>query len=241
MFFSRSTAASCGGRLVSVISRKWRSGMLAIAALFGTVSHSQQLAADWRVVPGSRVGAITARTSDAALEALFGAANVQKTDVYLGEGFTAPGTVVYPNNPTRRLEIVWRDSARTAPKEVRLTGESSMWQTVEGISLGSTLREIERLNGWPFKLAGFAFDYVGTIVDCGRGRLAMLGCSGESASSPRRRLLVIRLRPGDDAARAPEYRQVMGDRVFSSGHPAMQALEPRVYQMIVSLDPGGGV
>ena len=229
-----------GERGQRVINRRRCSGVFAFVAFVSVASHSQQPEPDWRVVPGSRVGAITAQTSDAALEALFGPDNVQRTDVYLGEGFTAPGTVVYPGDATRRVEIVWRDGSRTAPKEVRLTGESSAWQTAEGISLGSTLREIERLNGSPFKLAGFAFDYEGTIVDCGRGRLSMLGCSGESEGPPRGRLVVIRLRPGDDAARAPEYRQVVGDRVFSSGHPAMQALNPRVYQMIVSVDPGGG-
>src|SRR5262245_37520260 len=153
-------------RVQRVISRRWRCGVFAFVALFSAGSSSQQPEQDWRVAPGSRVGPITAQTSDAALEALFGPDNVQRADVYLGEGFTAPGTVVYPNDATRRLEVVWSDIARTTPKEVRLTGDSSVWQTAEGISLGSTLREIERLNGSPFKLAGFAFDCAGTIVDC---------------------------------------------------------------------------
>jgi hypothetical protein len=51
----------------------------------------------------------------------------------------------------------------------------------------------------------------------------------------------MRLRPDASAIGAPEYRQVVGDRVFSSGHPAMQALNPRVYQIIVSMSPSGGV
>lgn len=226
-----------------VIDRMWFGSVFAFAALFNTAGHSQQPEQDWLVVPGKRVGAVTAQTSDASLEALFGPDNVQRIDVYLGEGFTAPGTAIYPNDPMRRLEVVWSDGARTKPKEVRLTGDSSVWQTAEGISLGSTLREIERLNGFPFKLAGFAFDYAGTIVDCGRGLLTMLGCSGadDFKRAQQDRLVVIRLRPDVTATGTPEYRQVRGDRLFSSGHPAMQALNPRVYQMIVSIGPSGGV
>jgi hypothetical protein len=224
-----------------VVDGMWRVSVFALVALFNAVCYSQQAERDWLIVPGKRVGPITVETSDASLEALFGTDNVQRGDVYLGEGFTAPGTVVYPNDATRRLEVVWSDSARTTPKEVRLSGESSVWRTAESISLGTTLSQIEQLNASPFKLAGFGFDYAGTVVDCDRGRLTMLGCSGNSERALKGRLVVMRLRPGANATGAPEYRQVLGDHVFSSGHPAMQALNPRVYQMIVFMVPSGGV
>ena len=225
-------------RLTSTRSRL----VSALVAILCAAAHSQQPERDWLIVPGERVGPIGAETSDAALAALFGPDNVRPVDVQLGEGFTAPGTAVYPDDPARRIEIVWSDGTRTTPKEIRLTGASSVWRTREGISLGSTLREIERLNGYPFKLAGFAFDAAGTIVDCGRGRLTMLGCTGADADRGRQpRQLVVRLMPEVAWVAAPEYRQVIGDRIFSSGHPAMQALDPRVYQMIVLVGPRGGL
>jgi len=42
-----------------------------------------------------------------------------------------------------------------------------------------------------------------------------------------------RLRPEgvQDAERQISYRQVLGDREFSSGHPAMQTLDPSVYEV----------
>jgi len=52
----------------------------------------------------------------------------------------------------------------------------------------------------------------------------------------RGRQITLRLRPGGDALALLEYRQVIGDRIYSSGHPAMQVLNPRVHQMIVLLD-----
>jgi hypothetical protein len=202
-----------------------------ILLLLGGAS-AQQVSSDWLIVPGERIGPITESTSEATLQALFGAENTESIDVDIGEGFSEPGTVVYPNDASRRLEVVWLDGSRTAPKEVRLTGQSSKWKTAEGISLGSTLKELERLNGFPFRLTGFAFDYSGTITDCGRGRLTMLGCHDVDGAFQGRQI-ILRLSPSAEARALPEYRQVIGDRVFSSGHPAMQALNPSVYQIIV--------
>jgi len=124
--------------------------------LLGPMSAlAQQLPPDWLIVPGERVGPITAKTSETALEALYGVENVERVEVYVGEGSTVPGTAVYPHELTQRTEIIWQDDTRTVPKEVVLTGDASAWRTREGISLGTTLQEIERLNGLPFRLAGF--------------------------------------------------------------------------------------
>jgi len=42
----------------------------------------------------------------------------------------------------------------------------------------------------------------------------------------------------DEATHATrEYQAILGDRYFSSGHPAMQKLNPRVYEMIVFFAP----
>lgn len=213
-----------------------------LCALFGLPKFSavdaQQPPSDWLIVPGERVGAINANTSEKMLETQFGSDNIEPVDVYLGEGFTEPGTAVFPNEESKRIEVVWRDDSRTVPKEVRLTGRTSEWRTKGGLSLGSTLKEIEMLNGYPFRLAGFAFDYSGTIGDCGRGKLTMLGCIDRD--NPQRglqgRLIVVRLSPDLAARQRMEYRQVQGGKFFSSGHPAMQILNPRVYQLIVTLE-----
>lgn len=209
--------------------------VLAIAPVSPTELQAQKPNPDWTIVPGQRVGEITAATSEAMLGALFGPENIERVDVQIGEGFTEPGTAVYPGEATRRIEILWLDDTRTTPREIRLTGAASLWKTEEGISLGSTLKEIENLNGWPFRLAGFAWDYGGTILDCGGGRLTRLGCLDPKDRTRRTHLrsIIVRLGPDLEVRTHPEYRQVLGDREFSSGHPAMQALNPRVYQMII--------
>ncbi len=47
----------------------------------------------------------------------------------------------------------------------------SQWRTTHGIRRGMTLAEIEALNGRPFKLYGFGFDYGGTTLDWNGGSL----------------------------------------------------------------------
>lgn len=210
---------------------------IAITTLYSSAVQAQGANPDWIIVPGERVGPITATTSEAVLETLFGSRNIERVDVQIGEGFTEPGTTIYPGEATKRLEVVWRDGTRTAPREIRLTGETSMWKTQNGLSLGSALKEIESLNGGPFRLAGFAWDYSGTILDCGGGRLTMLGCVDpeDRTSRTHQRSIIVRLNPDHEARTRPEFYEVLGDGEFSSGHPAMQALNPRVYQMIIFL------
>jgi hypothetical protein len=43
------------------------------------------------------------------LENKFGAQHVVTTEIYLGEGFYETGTVLYPDSPSDRVEILWHD------------------------------------------------------------------------------------------------------------------------------------
>lgn len=200
-----------------------------LTVISGAASLAQDSPVDWRIRPGDRVGPISVTTTESDLRTLFGAESVTSIEVHLGEDFTAPGTAVYPDSPEMRIEIVWRSSERISPKEVRLTGTTSRWATDNGISLGTRLKEVEALNGYPFRLAGFDFDYAGTIVGCGKGRLLYLGCC---SSDPK---LTVRF-ASDQHPLTPEYLQLIGDRIFSSGHPAMQAVNPSIYQLVVAID-----
>lgn len=165
--------------------------------------------------PGDDLKAILAR---------FGSSSVATGEIYLGEGFSETGTVLFGDSPENRVEILWRDvDAQSGPKSVRVRGESSRWQTPGGLTLGLTLHAVERLNAKPFRLTGFGTDYEGTQLSWSGGRL---GPSSASACAVR-----VRLRPDDSGDDKPWYRQVIGDREFSSGHPAMQYLNPRVYEM----------
>lgn len=121
------------------------------------------------VVPGQSVGPITAKTTRADLVKAFGAANVKDARIHLGEGETTPGVIVYPKDPKRRLEITWVKSRRVG--DIRFSGRSSVWHTADGITLGTTLAQLQKLNGVPFKFTGFGWDYGGTVLSWEKGKL----------------------------------------------------------------------
>lgn len=158
------------------------------------------------------------------LVARFGPAAVATAEIYLGEGFYETGTVLFGDAADSRIEILWHDAvAQTRPKFVRVQSQRSQWQTPAGVTPGVDLRTLETLNTRPFRMSGFGTDYGGTLLSWSRGRL---GPPAASACSLR-----VRLRPDDSVDYRHWYRQVIGAREFSSGHPAMQYLNPRVYEM----------
>lgn len=121
------------------------------------------------IVPGQSVGPITPRFTRGDLVKSFGAANVKNASIYRGEGESVPGTVVFDKDPKRRLEITWTAAKKVG--DITIAGKSSVWHTAEGITLGTTLAELQRLNGKPFKFSGFDWDYGGLIQSWQGGKL----------------------------------------------------------------------
>jgi hypothetical protein len=168
-----------------------------------------------------------ADTDEKGLTERFGSENVTTERIHLGEGEHEDGTVLFASSAAQRVEILWKDpDLRSRPRWVRIRAEKSLWRTEAGVTLGMSLRELETLNRFPFRLAGFAWDYEGTVLSWGRGTLAR----PDSASCK----VGARLRPeasAPDSRRQALIQQVSGDTEFSSGHPAMQELNPRVYEV----------
>jgi hypothetical protein len=180
----------------------------------------------WLIVPGGQSGAIKRNTTHADLTRIYGRENVTEGEVNVGEGELERGTILFPNDPNKTLNVLWKDETKIAPRRIQITGERSQWTTIYGITLGTSLKELERLNRRPFRLLGFGWDYSGAVSSWSDGELA--GCCEPQSG------IYIRLIPQPrDNERSSLQRQVLGDREYSSGHPAMQELNPRVYQIVV--------
>jgi hypothetical protein len=202
---------------------------------------AQELTAnDWKIVPGHRAGVVTRHTSKKELYRVFNSQDIHTEEIPLGEGNSERATVIYPKDADRRLEIFWVDvERRDAAKWVRIKGPKSKWRTDKGISLGTSLKALEKLNGRPFVLAGFAWDYGGTVIHCNGGRLRELGSRNpnDPYEVPKGRILWLRLDPVYNLSNRDAYNSVLGDREFSSGHPAMQKLNPSVFEMGIIIAP----
>lgn len=167
-------------------------------------------------------------TSSVNLEQLiqqFGKANVREQQVEIGEGETRQGIVLFAGIVDKEIAILPGSSAE--PMHVVLRGERSQWVAAGGITLGTHLKQIERLNGRPFVLTGFDWDYSGTVVDWKGGKLQP---PSECSFQPR----LDYGRVGSTGKQDEIARQVLGDKDYSSSHPAMQALNPQVYEIVIT-------
>jgi hypothetical protein len=194
-------------------------------AATGASANQESAAAESRVLNCESVFTRDMRAT--TLVKQFGAANVTDGEISIGEGDTAPGTILFAKSPEERVEILWRDRrGRRLPQSVWIRGQKSRWTTPGGLTLGQDLRTVSRLNGRTFRLLGFGWDYEGTVASWSGGTLSRLGSQGC--------IVRARLRPDpgkDDAERQRWLKQVAGDREFPSTHAAMQALNPRVYEV----------
>jgi len=190
------------------------------------LAESPQLTS-YLIVPNLRVGAITPRTSESELQRVYGRRNVRRAKVEIGEGERQSGAVIYPDDPAKTIEVIWKDvHRRRHPERIQLTGKQSVWRTRQGISLGTSLKELERINGRPFVLMGFGWDYAGTVVSWNGGELEK-----EFEKGGR---ITLRL----DGSNHEEEGKVAGEQDFSSHHRVMQRINPKVYQIIVTFPEG---
>jgi len=182
---------------------------------------------DWRVEPRVRIGALNRYGSALDIAKAYGSLNLRDSSVTIGEGVAKDGTIVYPEDPQRRFEIVWADpGARRAPHRVILRGERTRWMLPKDVSLGTSLRELEEKNGRPFRLAGFGWDYAGVVTSWAGGALDSALGTG----------IKVYLEPRIEDRTGPGYKRLQGDREFLSSDPSMEALNPRIYQIFVDFD-----
>ena len=186
------------------------------ALLVGSASAQKN---DWLIVPGQRVGPITAATTRADLDTLFGKDNVRDSSLDISEGPEA-ATVIFGNDSSAALAVTW-DKER--PSEIHIcfatqTGPCR-WRTASGIRIGLPLVELQKLNGKAFLFAGFGFDGQGAVTSWRHGAL-----EEDPAACGH---LLVRLTPAGEVEgrtmskqEAGLMKQLQGDKQYSSGSVA---------------------
>jgi len=195
-------------------------------------SHPAQQSTDtlWLFGASPEEDAIRASTTENLLIRQFGAANVKDDSLDAGEGEVIAGTVLFPTDSARRVEVIWDDSApaHTRISMLRVRGNHSLWLVAPGVTLGTSLAQLDSLNHRPFTLSGFGWDYGGTVTSWNGGTLDSLwtGAGGRAHVG-------VRMGYPEDAP-GSALRQIQGDREFASSLPAMRAAEPRVRELYVT-------
>src|SRR5690348_8061845 len=90
------------------------------------------------IVPGEAVGPLRRDMSEAQLTRAVGAENVRPLTVTVEAGRCARGSIVFPDDPFRRMEIVW---SHDRPARVILR-TPSRYHTQGGVRIGATLAEL---------------------------------------------------------------------------------------------------
>jgi hypothetical protein len=141
-----------------------------LLAVVGAATTSAQKN-DWLIVPSLRVGPITATTTRAELDSLFGKENVHDGS-FAGGDVPEAATIVLGEDPSAALAVTWD---REHPSTIRICflnpAGPCKWKTASGIRLGLPIRELEKINGKSFQVAGFGSDQQGTVVSWRHGLL----------------------------------------------------------------------
>lgn len=196
---------SCVLLLVSVFS--------AVMALSPSAARADEFdPKDNTIVLGERVGLIKPGMTSAEIERAYGKKNLKLVELPGPEGSTFSGAKLFEGTD-RELEIAWNPEKedRKVVSEVIVIGKA--WTFANGLKQGMSLAEVEKINGKPFQVAGFGWDY-GGYANFEGGKL-------EGKLSVR---FDIKTDDYPDS--------VTGDRMVPSTHKALRALKPFVADRI---------
>jgi hypothetical protein len=199
---------------------------------------------DWLVVPGVRVGPITATTVRADMKRLFPQSTVAEDELELDEGMVFPATMVARETQTESLAIVWTGKAADAhPKQVFMCrGRRRVacnWHAVGvggDIAPGVKLLDLETMNGKPFTIHGFGWGYGGNVESWDGGRMEKLDCHRSLSIA----LDGERGRDGEFTTQLTDDEKISfsGNRSVSTTTPALRKLNPAVTEILFIFPAG---
>ena len=116
-------------------------------------------------------GTITAKTTLADLEKAYGKKNVKTGQVDGPEGTTMIATTVFPKDEKKTFQVYWFDEAKHEGLAGYTVSEDGVGPG--GLKVGMAIKDVETINGGPFTLSGFYWDYGGS-ANLQNGKLANL-------------------------------------------------------------------
>jgi hypothetical protein len=114
------------------------------------LAFGQKESDPWLLKTNAGNGVLNSHTTHEDLIREFGVANIAEQDGVDGmSGDMVYGTVLFPKDSERTIEILWQTSDKKVPIRLTIRGQKSKWKADRGISLDTSLNELEKLNGRP--------------------------------------------------------------------------------------------
>lgn len=111
---------------------------------------------NWTCVPGKQVGAITTNFTEEDLIKTFGEKQVQRYEAGEGESDETYTATIVNSGTRNQLIIRWsKDQPFKKIESIRIANDSTDWRTAEGITVGTSLSDLVRINGRDFAFNGF--------------------------------------------------------------------------------------
>lgn len=128
---------------------------------------------EWLCVPGEKVGQITNKSTEDDLKRIYGNQNVISAKELIEEG-TREVTITYIYKGTNNeIKVLWEDGKTfITPSWVWISNNGSKWVTPEGITIGTSLEDLQKINKDIFIFNGFRWDYGGVVTSWGKGNLS---------------------------------------------------------------------
>jgi len=182
----------------------------------------------WLCIPGVQVGQIKANTTEQDLIEIYGKANVVRDSFLEGEGEYVNETILFPNTKNE-LQIIWKDAENLkSPYVITYRKPNADWKTDNNICIGTTLKELERINGKEFIILGFGWDYGGTIIDWNGGKIAKTNKLASELD------LIARLSYSDKVKlNDSELEEISGDKEIKTSNKILQKMNPKIYEIII--------
>ena len=149
--------------------------------------------------------------------------NIAFGDVDGPDGSKIKASVLFPNDPRRRLEVLWNNEASRSDTSIIAINGKSQWVAPKGLKLGLPLAAVEKLNGKPFKVGAFGADGQASVLGWEGGALSSLpgGCK-------------VGMRLAADSKAPPDARNaVTGDKQFLSNDASLRAVKPSVAEILI--------
>jgi hypothetical protein len=200
---------------------------------------------DFLLVPGVRVGPLTASAVKADVPRLFPGATVKDDELELDEGYVLQATFVNREKRPESLAIVWNGKTPDShPKQVfvcrgRGRGECKWHAVAPGgnIGVGVKMLDLEKINGKPFTIHGFGYGYGGNIESWDGGKIEKFDCNNS--------LLLgvdgVRNREGEFTVNvtSEEKQSFSGNRSIPTTNEGLRKLNPAITDIVFNFaEPG---
>ena len=149
--------------------------------------------------------------------------NIAFGDVDGPDGSKIKASILFPNDPRRRLEVLWNNEASRSDTSIIAINGKSQWVAPKGLKLGLPLAAVEKMNGKPFKVSAFGADGSASVLGWEGGALSSMpgGCK-------------VGLRFAADGKAPPDARNaVTGDRQLLSNDASLRAVKPSVAEILI--------